>query len=126
MSDAATETKTDSELVTKIAAVEQEAAKQAQPPKLGAPIDPRLLPPPPWFNSIIAHLFLLYPGSTINEGVVLCWWHHLGGLPPQILTEAFARAPGEVPAQVVPSAELVRRVAMQMMGEQQQQKAVGR
>jgi len=119
MSDTTAETlKVDEDLVDKIAAAEREAAKQVQPPPPSAPVDPCSVPPPLWFDSLIARLFFLYPGASIPQQIVPIWWWHLGGIPPQVLAQAFARAPAEVPPQVVPSAELVRRVALQVMAEQ--------
>jgi hypothetical protein len=86
-------------------------AKSAAPPSMTTPVDPRSLPPPEWFDRLVGRMFFLYPDARPQPQTVPSWWLHLALYPQHVLAHAFSVAPQNVPANVVPSAELVRRLA---------------
>jgi hypothetical protein len=82
-------------------------------------VDPRSLPPPAWFDQLVGGLFFLYPGTPIPPQTLPAWWLHLCLFSMPTLAQAFADAPRNCPVHMVPSAELVRRVAEAIMKDQQ-------
>jgi hypothetical protein len=81
---------------------------------------------PDWFRDLVYDLYHIYPGAEPTQFNVRAYYLHLGNLPAAILHQAFAAAPTGCPAHMIPSAEIVRQVAMQAIKEQQlTQKPIG-
>lgn len=71
-------------------------------------------PVPAWFVSELAGLYVSYPSSgQMPSTAPAVWWGKLRGLSPRAVSIALQRAPHESPDPVwMPSAELVRRIAV--------------
>ena len=77
--------------------------------------------PPPWFTTILADMLALYPQARIDDQVIRSWWFNLRDVGPTAMVPlaievAMREAPRRCDPFVVPTCEMVRRFAVQMIG----------
>jgi hypothetical protein len=78
-------------------------------------------PAPPWFGTLLEHMLSLYPAVMVHPQSGTFWWYHLHGFAAPAIEAALGEAPRRCDPLIIPSCELVRRLAEQWTKEQQAQ-----